>query len=367
MTHFRFRLAAFAALFLLLLGNAAPAQESGGKALFILDASGSMWAKLDGRDKIAIAKEVMSDLVRQLPDGVEVGLEAYGHRSKGKCDDIEMLAPVAAGNRDAIIGQLQALQPKGKTPIAASLLMAADSLKDVEEQASIILVSDGKETCGGDPCAAIRELKARGFKAVIHVVGFNVKDDEGQQLQCIADAGGGKYFAANDARELGAALAEVKQKIAEAKPAAPVKTTAAAKTGPGSIVMHHSKAMFDVADQTSGQKFGMVMADPAEAPVTVPPGTYRLVFDGYAIDGIEVAPGENVVLEATSYFGWLTAGTVKAEAKIVEVASGETRGKLIPGFSNRQIQLPAGAYKLQFDGYAIDGIEIKAGEELTLQ
>lgn len=81
MTRLRFDLAPFASLLLLFFGTPALTQEIGGKALLILDASGSMWAKLDGRDKIAIAKEVMSYLVRQLAEGVEVGIEAYGHRS----------------------------------------------------------------------------------------------------------------------------------------------------------------------------------------------------------------------------------------------------------------------------------------------
>ena len=59
------------------------------RILFILDASGSMWGKLDGKEKIVIAREVMEELINGLPEGVHVGLEVYGHRRKGDCEDIE--------------------------------------------------------------------------------------------------------------------------------------------------------------------------------------------------------------------------------------------------------------------------------------
>ena len=63
---------------------------SGANVLFILDASGSMWGKVEGKEKIVVAREVMANLINELPEGTQVGLEAYGHRAKGDCNDIEM-------------------------------------------------------------------------------------------------------------------------------------------------------------------------------------------------------------------------------------------------------------------------------------
>jgi hypothetical protein len=37
-----------------------------------------MRAKMGNKDKMAIAKEVMTKLIKELPDNVQVGLEVYG-------------------------------------------------------------------------------------------------------------------------------------------------------------------------------------------------------------------------------------------------------------------------------------------------
>ena len=136
-----------------LLWPAAQAQEARGKVLFILDGSGSMWGRVEGQPKIAIAKEVMTGLIRELPDNVDAGLQVYGHRSKGDCDDIELLAPVGGSDRATLIQRIQEINPKGKTPITRSFQFAAKQLRESEEETTVVLISDGKETCDADPCA----------------------------------------------------------------------------------------------------------------------------------------------------------------------------------------------------------------------
>ena len=85
----------------------------------------------------------------------------------------------------------------------------SNTLKFREEAATVVLVSDGLETCGGDPCQATRDAKAVGVDFVVHVVGFAVGEGDVSQLECIAQEGEGLSFSARNASELGAAFAQV--------------------------------------------------------------------------------------------------------------------------------------------------------------
>jgi hypothetical protein len=181
----------------------------------ILDASGSMWGRVEGREKIVIAKEVLTDLIGKLPKDIQVGLTVYGHRSKGDCNDIQLLVPTEKGNRKILADRIASIVPKGKTPIAGSLEVVAKHLRQLEGNTTVILVSDGKETCGGDPCALVRRLIVQGVNLKMFVVGFDVTDEEREQLFCIAETGGGQYFDARNAEQLMTAISTVKDKVVE--------------------------------------------------------------------------------------------------------------------------------------------------------
>ncbi|MCK5544857.1 MAG: VWA domain-containing protein, partial [Desulfobulbaceae bacterium] len=183
-----------------------------GNLMFILDASGSMWGQVEGTAKIVIAKEVLTDLIQGLPDDTVVGLVAYGHRRKGDCDDVEELIALGPLNKQAMIAQVQDLNPKGKTPISRSVRLTAERIKHLEDETTIILVSDGKETCDPDPCGLVKDLKASGIKFIMHVIGFDVTEEEKQELECMAREGGGKYFTAGNASQFSAAASEVVKK-----------------------------------------------------------------------------------------------------------------------------------------------------------
>lgn len=185
--------------------------------LFVLDASGSMWGQIDGEPKIDIARRVLGDLITDLPADVVIGLQAYGHNRKDDCADIEMLAPLGS-DRAALKDAVQTLSPKGMTPLTESIKLAAAELREVEGASSIVVVSDGKETCNADPCAAAKAARASGADVRIHVVGFDVTSEEADQLACIAEGGEGKYFAASNAAELVTAFAQVKAEVAAPAP-----------------------------------------------------------------------------------------------------------------------------------------------------
>lgn len=210
----------------------ANAPAGGATALFVLDGSGSMWAKLGDKPKIDVAKTVLADMLNKLGPEVYAGLLVYGTQRKDDCNDIEMLAPLGS-SRAALVQALNSVNPKGMTPLTGAIQLAAAQLKQVEGAASVVVVSDGKETCAGDPCAAAREAANAGVNLRIHVVGFDVAPDETQQLNCIAKEGKGKYFAANNAEQLVTALAEVrKEVVAPPPPPAPLPVVAQATTAP---------------------------------------------------------------------------------------------------------------------------------------
>ncbi|WP_082368054.1 VWA domain-containing protein [Piscinibacter sakaiensis] len=190
-------------------------------AMLVLDASGSMWGQLNGRSKIELARDAVAGMLRQWPAGQALGLMAYGHRSKGDCQDIELLRPLSPLGSDgaaALQATVNGLQPKGMTPISESVRQAARQLRHTERAATVILVSDGEETCQADPCAVAAELEASGVNFTAHVIGFDVAagSKARQQLQCLAERTGGRYLDARNAAELNQALGQVTQASTDA-------------------------------------------------------------------------------------------------------------------------------------------------------
>ena len=210
-------------------------QGQAAKVIFVLDASGSMWGQIQGKAKITIAKEVMNQLVDQLPKGMNVGLIAYGHRRKGDCQDIETILPVGPLNKAAFKGAIKKLNAKGKTPLSAAVTKAAKELRYTEDRAMVVLVSDGLETCAAAPCTLAAELARSGVDFTVHVVGFAVSKEEQERLRCMADRTGGMFLSADNAVELKNALLKTVARMK--KPPAPVvKDPGKAKlTGPASV------------------------------------------------------------------------------------------------------------------------------------
>lgn len=189
--------------------------------LFILDGSNSMWGQVDGVAKIETARQVLGSLVKELPPDTRIALMAYGHRSEGDCKDVQQLVAMDANNRGSVVEQITGIQPKGKTPLSYSIEQAGLLLEPLKgQQNSVVLVSDGKETCGGDPCAVAKQLAATGIDVKVHVVGFDVSAEERAQLECIAREGNGRYFDARNTAGFEEAVAAVGKEVAEA-PAAP--------------------------------------------------------------------------------------------------------------------------------------------------
>ncbi|MHB1103236.1 MAG: vWA domain-containing protein [Devosia sp.] len=188
------------------------------RTIIILDGSGSMWTQIDGEARISIARETLDGVLGSLPDDLELGFMTYGHREKGACDDIELLVEPATGTAAAISEAAAAINPKGKTPISAAVRQAAEALRYTEDKATVILITDGIETCEADPCALASELEGLGVDFTTHVVGFGLTDEEGAQVACLAENTGGRYFQASDAGALADALTTTVAQAAAPEP-----------------------------------------------------------------------------------------------------------------------------------------------------
>ncbi len=190
------------------------ASYASSNVLFILDGSNSMWAQVDGVPKIVTAKKVLVSLLKDLPADTKVGIMVYGHRSKDDCRDVELLVPIGPNDPDILAKRIQAIQPKGKTPLTYSLEQSLPLFTHLKGQNNyVVLVSDGKETCEGNPCQAAKKLAAAGVGLKVHVVGFDVSDEERKQLECIAKEGKGRYFNAKSTEGFKTAFAQVKKEV----------------------------------------------------------------------------------------------------------------------------------------------------------
>ncbi len=178
--------------------------------LLVIDESGSMWAQLpEGRSRIEVARDVLSDYLTNRDPAQPLGVIAYGHNRKGDCADIEVIAPVGLQDGAALAARLRGLMPQGKTPLADALRLAGQSIPRTSEEADIVLITDGLESCDGDPCAVAAELSAQGIPVRAHVVGFGLTEGEVQQIACVAETTGGQVLLAQSGDDLAKALTTV--------------------------------------------------------------------------------------------------------------------------------------------------------------
>lgn len=204
--------------------STSPFDKSKRTVLIVFDASGSMEEKIGSETKIHIAKRVLEDVLLKADTEVNLGLRVYGlSNPTGKpyidCTDSRLLVFPGTNNRRTIISEIHKILPKGFTPITYSLSQAVRDLLPYEGEKSIILISDGQETCGGDPCELAHDINTQNIDLKIDVVGFGIRDDylAQKQLKCIALNTEGKYFSADSAEELAYGLSQTINKVVTGK------------------------------------------------------------------------------------------------------------------------------------------------------
>jgi hypothetical protein len=270
--------------------------------VLVLDASGSMNAKLpSGQTRIEAAKAAVSEFAERMDGATRLSLRAYGHQAptqRKDCRDTALLvdfAPVAT-NRGDIAAKARALEARGYTPITHSLTLAAESIsKEESAERVIVLVSDGQETCEADPCVAAKAIAAADARLVIHTIGFGVGAASRMQLQCIASVARGRYFDAQDARELAATLGQA----AVTRVAAPNTETRVKAKADSPSRIHIKNTWAGASHIVTVANDGRQVADinGAVGHAELPPGIYNVQFANGTWRGVEVKPGETTVLE----------------------------------------------------------------------
>jgi hypothetical protein len=177
----------------------------------IMDASNSMTGMVGKETKIAAARRVLTQTINGLPDSMNVGLRVYGHRFptddySNACRDTELLLPIGPVQKAKLVEIVNKIQTKGRTPLVVSVL---EAIKDFEKIAngSIILVTDGIESCKGDIKSIAPAIKKSGLELEVNIVGFDIKEAAArQELESITKSTDGRYIDARNAGELLSAL-----------------------------------------------------------------------------------------------------------------------------------------------------------------
>jgi Mg-chelatase subunit ChlD len=235
----------------------------------VVDASRSMWGRMGGEPKMVVAKQILEDVSYWFPEDLDLALRAYGSTSasdNNDCADSTLLVPFGEENREPIRRAISGLRPLGQTPIAYALNEAARDFDPLRNDRALVLVTDGIESCGGDPVEAARELREQGI--MVHLIGFglgNAADEDAASLQAVADASGGRYVNAGSAEELKEALAQT--------------------VGTSFSVF---KGSLEVANGSLG----------SHEPLLLPAGDYRVEFDSAPPQEVQISlsPRERLTL-----------------------------------------------------------------------
>jgi hypothetical protein len=218
----------------------------------VLDVSGSMNTKLGNTTRWQTALDVLGRVVDELPEDLQVGLRVYGHRyasrSAQTCTDTELVVPIAPLDRKRILTTASKLRPRGETPLIRSVLQTVGDLK-TKGGGSVILITDGEESCKGDPGTAAAEIKASGLNLTLNIVGFTLTGQATEAaLGALAGSTGGRYYSAQDGSQLSRAV----------------------------MLAALNRLPYDVVDGS-----GRVVASgqTSELPRELPPGSYRLKID----------------------------------------------------------------------------------------
>jgi Ca-activated chloride channel homolog len=356
-------------------------QPGSGPLVLVLDASGSMWGKVGPEAKIVAAKRVLGELVQGLPEGSTVGLVAYGHRRESDCEDVETLLPPGPLDRAKTKALVDKLQPKGKTPITRSLEAAFATLEGKPGTATVVLLSDGLETCGGDPCAAVKAARQKRGDLLFHVIGFDVVKEDVSSLECAAQAGGGRYLGAKDGAGLAAALA-----AATAPPAAQpdgalvIEARADGKLQDVAIKVVAAGSRKDVAD---GRTYAKPETNPRRLPLA--DGKYEVEVAAVGIRAaavqrfeVEIAKGATVEKKLDFSTGELALGATFNGA-LADVTywvypagkkEGGTQGRTYDKAATNpaKVRLPAGKWDVELHALGMAGKPIwrQAGVELPV-
>ena len=351
-------------LAMLSFGSTAWAQtcnHAGRTIALVMDASGSMNARLpNGETRIEVAKRAIKGVAALVPPEARLSLRLYGAQSpssRKNCEDTNLVVPSgpASATGSAIAASVDAVRAQGYTPIAYSLGQAANDFPADAKERVVVLISDGKETCQGDPVLAARALAAKNI--TVHTVGFVVDTAARSQLQNIARITGGTYFDAPVGPELPDTLKKALNACAQRVVTLPPKPK------PGRLSTTSATYTHDIFNSETGQK--VYQFSRVRTQVELPAGIYEVKFGPGSWKGIEVRPGETTTIEPGVLRVQVSNPAVHVSATVVDSETGEEHGSFSPVAST--LTLMPGVYDLRFRKTEWRYVKVDGGKTVTLR
>ncbi len=188
--------------------------------VIIVDASGSMWGRLYGREvKIDVVKEALKKLISSFPEDHRIALITFGRKSKRDPEDVEVLYPLSKPDKKKLIELIDMIQPLGMTPLAKAIDVAFKHLLEHKSKyADIILITDDADTTGKNPVLEAKTVTFSQPDYHIHVIGLALDRQEISQLRGIADYGNGMFLQVTSANMFKRALTQVITSIIKKAP-----------------------------------------------------------------------------------------------------------------------------------------------------
>lgn len=160
--------------------------------LFVFDASKSMSGKIQNTTRMDGAKNLFYKFIDSLGKNknMQFALRMYGATVKyppGDCKDSKLVVPFASNNLALIKQKVSEAKPTGITPIEHSLTESANDFKDNKSNNVVIIITDGIEECGGDPCKARQKLMQKGIVFKPFIIGIGLTPQQIKTFECVGN------------------------------------------------------------------------------------------------------------------------------------------------------------------------------------
>ncbi len=237
------------------------------RRMIVLDGSASMWGTLGGKAKMDLTRGALAEALQGYEG--EVGLTAYGSRRPKSCEDIAALVPVAAGAAGAVVAAAKQMKFQGQSPLTEAVRRAATDLRAGGGQPTVVLITDGVESCRADPCALAKTLEAEGSDFTAHVIGLGLSEEQRTKVACLAEDTGGRYIAVAD----GAGLTRTLRELLGQAAAAPTPEAVTQALQPGDAGL--APRVLLAPGKPLGAEIGLIWEVQQIAPTPRPPETHE--------------------------------------------------------------------------------------------
>ncbi|GIW00691.1 VWA domain-containing protein [Roseiflexus sp.] len=368
----------------------------------VFDASGSMAQRIGNETKIQAAQRAMERIIDTLPESpdLNVGFRVFGHEGDSSeaqkarsCQSTALLVPVQGVNKDLLRQQAGAWKPAGWTPISLALQKAGEDLQPGENVRNvIIMVTDGEETCGGDPCAVAKALAESQAEVRIDVVGFGLTPDVAKTVRCVAENSGGVY---TDAQNGDALVQTLEELIAATIRRSTLRFVPVGIGGKPEEVSLTGLTNAQGEDVLTTVQLPWMARFAREHIVELPPGEYRFTISYSEIGGDQVARHVDTTYTAIIEQGRETVAVVgrggvtfvnetpqslqASDLRVDKAVNGQWEESIAPGqlvgfgayFAfDRAFRLTPGRYRVydrRRGAVLLDNLIVEPGKEITVR